>query len=57
MSVRRESTRARREPGCEAVLIPLVLEGGKLREDRSRPPLLVPLGQSTHRLLGCKRWR
>ncbi len=34
---------------CEAVLIPLALEGNVLREDRSRPPLLVPLG-----LLGCK---
>ena len=31
------------------VLIPLVLEGGELREERGRPPLLVPLG-----LLGCK---
>ena len=31
------------------MLIPLVLEGTSLREDRTRAPLLVPLG-----LLGCK---
>ena len=44
LSVRREDA-AR----CEAVLTPLVAEVGVLREDRSRPPCLVPLA-----LLGCK---
>ena len=44
LSVRREDAER-----CEAVLVPLVLEGTVLCEDRTRAPLLVPLG-----LLGCK---
>ena len=41
LSVRREDAER-----CEAVLIPLVLEGTVLHEDRARAPLLVPLGLS-----------
>ena len=44
LSVKREDASK-----CEAVLIPLVLEGNVLCEDRACAPQLVPLG-----LLGCK---